>query len=131
MNRKQRKRLTWILVALGGAAIALCVILLVAAPADWAQYHANGKCSHHPWMVPGAAQPDGQPGAWAKHGKGGHFGPLLVAGAVILIAALAFGRHRKGRQPGHEPAEELLKRQFAEGKITEEEYRSRLSAIRE
>jgi uncharacterized membrane protein len=69
-------------------------------------------------------------GEWAGHGKGGHGGLLLFAGAAILIAVVAFG-HRRGRDHGHVSAEELLKRQFAEGKISEAEYRSRLAAIRE
>jgi uncharacterized membrane protein len=60
-------------------------------------------------------------------------GGLLIALIVILAVSLLarrWGGWRYGRPDGWPDAEEILRRTFAEGRITEEEYKRRLSALR-
>ena len=58
---------------------------------------------------------------------------LLILVLVFLVVSLAARRWRYHQYHGtdeHLDAEEILRRSFAEGRVTEEEYKSRLNALR-
>jgi uncharacterized membrane protein len=138
MRTSKRRALTWALVALGIAMVVLGGVLIATFPwsqagAPFAHFWAQGQ-----GMPPGA-QPDA--GQWFGHPHGWGFfhGPRFFGGGlfflvlVILGISLAFrrGRYRRSFGPDERlDAEEILKRSFAEGRITEEEYKSRLGTLR-
>jgi uncharacterized membrane protein len=67
------------------------------------------------------------------HGPRFFGGGLLIAILVIFLIGFAVRRGRYWGHAGHDrglDAEEILRRTFAEGRITEEEYKSRLNALR-
>ncbi len=138
MHTSRRRALTWALVALGIAMVALGGVLVATFP--WSQ---AGVPFAHFWgqgqgQTPGA-QPSygpfyGYPYGWGFfHGPRFFGGGLFILVLVILVISLAarrWGYHRFHRPDEWLDAEEILKRTFAEGRITEEEYKSRLSALR-
>jgi uncharacterized membrane protein len=62
--------------------------------------------------------------SWLATDGLGYLFVLLVVGALL---ALGFGRPRRRRSPR---AEEILKRRFARGQITKEEYEKQLEELR-
>ncbi len=158
MRSSRRRATTWTLVALGIAIIALGGVLAATFPwqAGWPQtgwpQTAGPQTAGPQTAAPqtGAPQasgpqasvpPTGYPGPWYGYHRGWGFphgprffgGGLLIALIVILVVTVAV---RRGRYWGHDgrdrglDAEEILRRTFAEGRITEEEYKSRLAALR-
>jgi uncharacterized membrane protein len=153
MNRSKKRAITWTLVALGIAIIALCGVLAATFPGS----QQAGFPFAHMWSqgqaVPPGGAPGGAPGVTPDgapwQGPGGWYGPhygwgfmrgprlfgggLVIAFLVILAVIFAVRRGRywgyDGRERGLD-AEEILRRTFAEGRITEEEYKSRLGALR-
>ena len=138
MRKSRMRALTWALVALGIAMVALGGVLLATFP--WSQ---AGAPFAHFWGQGQGLPPGAQPGAgpWYgyPHGWGFFHGPRFFGGGlvilvlVIVVISLAARRWRYHRFDGpgeHLDAEEILRRSFAEGKITEEEYKSRLSVLR-
>ncbi len=145
MSAKNRGVVKWIFIALGIAFVALGIVLVAAN----FSYMAKGFPFAGYWAQSGAevAQPSAPPadgqgfrhcypwGPWGRphHGFGGGF---IILGIVLLMV---FFRRRRWRHhfPGcGEPdsehdAEEILRRAYAEGRITEEEYKSRLKVLRE
>jgi uncharacterized membrane protein len=145
MNSSRKRALTWALVALGIAMVALGGVLVATFP--WQQ--AGVPFGHFwgqgqglpPGTDPGAppAQPGSVPWYGYPHGWGFFHGPRFFGGGlfilvlVVLVISFAARRWRYHRYHGpdeHLDAEEILRHAFAEGKITEEEYNSRLSALR-
>jgi len=120
------------MVALGGVMAATFPWGQAAPPSDPGIY---GPWGH--WFGPGY-------GPW--HGyrgipyQGGYFhgprffgGGLLILVLVILLVGVVARRWRyhRGYDPGDRlDAEEILRREFAEGRITEEELRRRRDALR-
>lgn len=138
MHRSRKRAITWTLVALGIAIIALVIVVAAAFP--WSQ---AGSPFAHFWaqgVAPQGAPSQGPPGWYGyPHGWGFMHGPRFLGGGlltgviVILLIGLAFRRWRSGGYNGRDErldAEEILRRAFAEGRITEEEYKSRTSALR-
>ena len=135
MNRSRKRAITWTLVALGIAIMALGGVLAATFP--WSQ-------GMSPFASPTGTPPTGVPlpGGWYgyHHGWGFMHGPrffgggLLIIVLVILLISFAVRRWRHGGyyygREGRLDAEEILRRTFAEGRITEEEYKSRLDALR-
>jgi uncharacterized membrane protein len=141
MNRSRKRAITVTLVVLGIAIIALGGLLAATFP--WSQqagFPFAHMWSQGPGVTPGQAVPEG-PGGWygPHHAWGFMRGPRLFGGglliAFLVILAVIFAV-RRGRYWGHDgrerglDAEEILRRTFAEGRITEEEYKSRLGALR-
>lgn len=136
MNRSRKRAITVTLVVLGVAMIALGGVLAATFP--WSQQ------AGFPGGAPGVAPqgvPSQVPGGWygSHHGWGFMHGPrffgggLVIALIVILVVTFAVRRRRYWGYDGREreaDAEEILRRTFAEGRITEEEYTSRLGALR-
>jgi len=151
MHRLRKRAITWTLVALGIAIIALGGVLAATFP--WSQqagfpyshFWAQGQGAPptgapQPGVAPQGVPPLG-PGGWYgyHHGWGLMHGPrffgggLLIALIVILAVTFAVRRGRYWAHDGRErglDAEEILRRTFAEGRITEEEYKNRLAALR-
>jgi uncharacterized membrane protein len=138
MRISRRRALTWALVALGIAMVALGGVLIATFP--WSQ---AGSPFAHFWSqgqgLPPGAQPGDGPWYGHPHGWGFFHGPRFFGGGlfilvlVILVISLAARRWRYHRSYGPDErldAEEILRRSFAEGRITEEEYKSRLSVLR-
>ena len=141
MRKSNRRALTWALVALGIAMVALGGVLVATFPwseagAPFAHFWGQGQ-----GLPPGAqpAQPGYGPWSGYPHGWGFFHGPRFFGGGlfilvfVILAISLAARRWRYHRNYGPDErldAEEILRRSFAEGRITEEEYNSRLSVLR-
>ncbi len=135
MNRSKRRAMTWTLVALGIVIVVLAGVLLATFP--WSQglhpfAHAWAQGQGTP--PPGPDGWYGYPYRWGFLGGPRFFGGgLLIAALVILVVTLAVRRWRSwGYRPWDErmDAEGILRRQFAEGRITEQEYKSRLDALR-
>jgi uncharacterized membrane protein len=138
MRTSRRRALTWALVALGIAMIALGGVLIATFP--WSQ--ASGPFAHF-WGqgqgVPPGAQPGYGPWYGYPHGWGFFHGPRFFGGGlfilVLVILVISLMARRGGYHRSYSPderldAEEILRRTFAEGRISEEEYKSRLSALR-
>jgi uncharacterized membrane protein len=145
MRTSKKRALTWALVALGIAMVALGGVLVATFPwseagAPFAHFWGQGQ-----GLPPGAesgAQPGSGPWYGSPHGWGFFHGPrffgggLIILVLVILVISLAARRWRyHGHYRSYGPderldAEEILRRTFAEGRITEEEYNSRLSTLR-
>jgi uncharacterized membrane protein len=81
---------------------------------------------HRPWYGYGY-------GPWGFHGPR-FFGGGFLFLVLIILAVSFFVRRRRywryGRRDDGLDAEEILRRSFAEGRITEEEYTQRLGALR-
>jgi uncharacterized membrane protein len=123
MNRSRKRAITVTLVVLGIAVVALGGLLAAAFP--WSQQ--AGFPFTHMWSQGQGAAPG------FMHGPRFFGGGLLVLVVVVLLVSLAVGRGRYWGHDGRErglDAEEILRRTFAEGRITEEEYKSRLGALR-
>jgi uncharacterized membrane protein len=137
MRTSRRRALTWALVALGIAMVALGGVLIATIP--WSQ---AGVPFAHFWGQGQGVPPEAQPGygPWYGHPHGWGFfhGPrffggglfILVLVILVIMAARRWGYHRFHGSDERLDAEEILRRSFAEGRITEEEYKSRLSALR-
>ena len=141
MNRRRIKILNWTLVGLGIAILALGVTLAItiastgAYPGPWFGRGAQG--GFHAWGGYGFGQGPGfEPGfrgMWA----GMHMAGGLVLLAAIALLALAFSRRRYHGSAGPDglrgeaDAVGFLRVEFAEGRISEDEYRARLAALRE
>ena len=138
MRTSRRRALTWALVALGIAMVALGGVLIATFP--WSQ--ASGAFAHFwgqgqglpPGAEPGYGPRHGYPHGWGFfHGPRFFGGGLFILVLVILVISLAARRWGYRRYDGPDKgldAEGILRRTFAEGRITEEEYKSRLSALR-
>ena len=137
MRTSKRRALTWALVALGIAMVALGGVLVATFPwseagGPFAQLWGQGQ-GVPPGVQPGYGPWYGYPHGWGFHGPRFFGGGLFILVVVVLVVSLAARRWRYHRSYGsneHLDAEEILRRTFAEGRITEEEYKSRLSALR-
>jgi uncharacterized membrane protein len=158
MRQAKKRAMTWALVAVGVAMLAIGGTLAATFPWGqqgafpfarmWSQGQSQEQGSS-PGQVPQQGQPvpqDGQgawmgPGGWYgyhhgwfMHGPRFFGGGFLVAFLVILLVVfIVRRRHWASWRDGPDrrlDAEEILRRSFAEGRITEEEYKSRLSALR-
>lgn len=138
MRISRKRALTWALVALGIAMVVLGGVLVATFP--WSQ---AGAPFAHFWSqgqgLPPGAQPGYGPWYGYPHGWGFFHGPRFFGGGlfilllVVLVISLAARRWRHYRPYGPDErldAEEILRRAFAEGRITEEEYKSRLSTLK-
>jgi uncharacterized membrane protein len=102
----------------------------------------DGQQGGQQGLAPGQGLPRGWPGGWYgyHHGFFMH-GPRFFGGGllilVLVIVAISFFARRfwywgswRHDEPGRGlTAEEILRRKFAQGDISEEEYKSRLSAL--
>jgi uncharacterized membrane protein len=135
MRERHIRRLTWALVAFGAAFVVLGVALVVAYPV--ASAGASPFPGGRAWRD-GAQEGGADP--WLS-GRGHGFarmagGRACGGGALIGLAAVGgvavLGYAALARKKGPEAdAVEALRRAFAEGRVTEEEYKSRLKVLRE
>ena len=147
MNRSNKRGLTVALIVVGILMLALGGVMAATFP--WQQ---AGLPFAHAWGqgqgVPqdgsqGQGVPQAAPGGWYgyhhgwfMHGPrffgGGFLILVLVVIAVALIARRAayMGAWRHGDPDRGLGAEEILRKKFAQGEISEEEYKSRMSALR-
>lgn len=129
-----------VLISMAAASLVLAVILILTMPTsikenffsdaaieNHIQMHRNGDI----WGEDGDSLRDeydghyGRDGFHGKHGaKGFLFLPLLVIGIVLLV------RSKNNRMTKCRGAS-ILSEQFAEGKISEEEYRRKRSILEE
>jgi uncharacterized membrane protein len=151
MRQSKKRAMTWSLVAIGVVMLAVAGVLLATFPWQQGSFPFAHMWSQGQGLSQGQGQglsqgqgvPQPGPGAWYgyqhgwfMHGPRFFGGGLLIALFVILAIGFFARRWRSWGSWGHdEPdhrldAEEILRRTFAEGKITEEEYTSRLSALR-
>ncbi|HUW42308.1 MAG TPA: hypothetical protein VMV90_14975 [Rectinemataceae bacterium] len=140
MNRARIRVLNWTLVGLGiailalGAAIAIGISSTGAFPGPW---FGRGGPGFHAWGGPGPGQGPGFEPGFRGLWMGMHMAGGLVVLAVIALLALAFSRRRfhrpveLGGQRHEDDAEGLLRVEFAEGKVSEDEYRGRLAALQD
>ncbi len=150
MSQSNKRALTWSLIVIGVIILAIGGVMLATFP--WQQ---GGFPFAHMWGqgqgVPQGAAPDGPqaqgtpqagPGGWyGYHGWFMH-GPRFFGGGflilILIVIAISFFARRfwywgSWRHDGPDRglnAEEILRRKFAMGEISEEEYKSRLSALR-
>jgi uncharacterized membrane protein len=144
MRRSNKRALTVSLIVIGVVMLVLGGVMLATFP--WQQ---GALPFAHMWAQGQGAAPDssqGWPGNWYGYHHGWFmFGPRFFGGGllivVLVILAISFIARRawywrSGRYGGYDgpdqglSAEEILRRKFAEGGISEEEYKSRLSALR-
>lgn len=140
MDRKKRRGLSWALVIIAAIIIALGTGLALTASAQGWEGGRGG------WARSGGPGPD------FRDGRGFGRGPMFegrmplraMAGLCLLGLAglsglglgLVYVALRRGHGAGlhegqHHGAIGLLRRDFAEGKISEDVYRSRLAVLRE
>ncbi|MCX7023031.1 MAG: hypothetical protein NT080_00240 [Spirochaetes bacterium] len=163
MHLKKRRALTWTLVGLGIAIVALGTALFLTMPPPGyypGPMHGRGYWQPRggdpqadidgtdgPGAAPGAGPRGGKvfapwgPNAFGRGHRGMSGGPHMIfgiffVGVIVLIGFLVArpGFHHPGRFDGTvrgEDAVSLLRREFAEGRVSEEEYRKRLAALRE
>lgn len=138
MNTSRKRVLTWTLVALGAAIIALGAVLALTFP--WGQWEQQAGAIHHgfygPWAAPWHGS-YGYPFAWGGPGSWFFGRGVLAILVVVLIVVLAVRMLRRPwrsdrgyRSDEALDAEEILRREFAAGRITEEELRRRRDALR-
>jgi uncharacterized membrane protein len=134
MRQSKKRGMTISLIVIGIVMLAIAGTLLATFP-----WHdpASFTQGFPAWMHgPGNGYGYGYGGyhhGWFMHGPRFFGGGLIVLVLVILVISSIV---RRGRYWGHDgpdrsmDAEEILRRTFAEGRITEEEYKSRLGALR-
>ncbi|MGO8692103.1 MAG: hypothetical protein ACLQMF_00385 [Rectinemataceae bacterium] len=134
MRQKRTRALTWTLVGLGIAILVLGTTLALTMPSTgpfpgpWLDRGGEGFA---PWGRFAVGQ--GYGGMWmGMHMVGG-----VILFIIIVFAVLALLRRRNFRQGrfgehAHEgDAITLLRIEFAEGRISEAEYRERLAVLKE
>jgi hypothetical protein len=152
MILKRKRAITWALIGLGVAILALGTTLVLTIPARgdeawfghgpwqgrWA-YAAPGergaateKAEDVPRLAPGPARGYG----WMRAGHCSFLNPFLLLGlsALAIFAAVRHGARKRDHAGGafcREDAVSVLRREFAEGRISEEEYRKRLATLQE
>jgi uncharacterized membrane protein len=144
MNSKNRRAMTWILVALGIALVGLGIVLVVTAPASAAgAFPFPGFWSRGPDGSEAAAAAADASGFQHWFSRGPWLMPARMFGGgfmcigMLVLFFFLISRRWKGHVPGwrgrcgSDDAVEILRRSLAEGKITEEEYKSRLKALEE
>jgi uncharacterized membrane protein len=157
MRKTNKQTLTWALIAVGVAILVTGGVMLATFPwqqgtSPWSHAWAQSQ-GPAPDGAPGAPQaqgvpqappvPQGVPGFWYgyHHGwlmRGPRFfgGGLLILVLVILAVGFFvrrawYGSSRRNYDPDRGlGAEEILRRKFAQGDISEEEFKSRLSGLR-
>jgi len=135
MTSSRKRAMTWTLVALGILMVGLGAALIATFP--WQQNVAQAGATvapgsgplHGPWYGDAPMYWHGY--GW-RHFHGPRFfgGGLLIAVLLVVLIGVAAGRWRRGHYEERLDAEEILRRSFAEGRISEEEYQSRLRALR-
>ncbi|MDP3178120.1 MAG: hypothetical protein Q8M76_09470, partial [Spirochaetaceae bacterium] len=127
------------LVGLGVIIAALGTTLVLTMPAGrggaWFG-DATEKAEGDPRLLPGFERGYRWTPMAHRSFPGSSLFPLLFVGLAAFAIAAAFrhGMRRNGRAcdaVGHEDAIAVLRREFAEGRISEEEYRQRQAALRE
>jgi uncharacterized membrane protein len=138
MNRRRIRALNWTLLGLGIAILALGAALAIgiSSTGAWSgPWFGRGGQGLHAWGGPGLGQGPGFEPGFRGMWMGMHLAGGLVSLAVIALLALAFSRRRfhrpaaLGGHPREEDALGLLRVEFAEGTISEDEYRGRLAAL--
>jgi uncharacterized membrane protein len=147
MHQSNKRALTLSLIAIGVVMLVIGGVILATFPWQqggfpfahlWAQ--GQGSTQDGPQ---GQGIPQGGPGAWYGYHHGWFmYGPRFFGGGllilVLVVLAISFlarrswywGSWRYDRPDRGLNAEEILRRKFAQGEISEEEYTSRLSALR-
>ena len=139
--------MTWILVALGIALVGLGTVLVVTAPASAAGAFPYpgfwGRGPAGPETALSDAAPADASGFWRGFPRGPWLMPARMFGGgflcigMLVLFFFILSRRWRGRFPrwrgrcGEDGAVEILRRSFAEGSITEEEYKKRLKALEE
>ncbi len=159
MRRSNKRALTVSLIVIGVVMLVLGGVMLATFPWQqgalpfahmWAQGQgAAPDGSQGQAVPPGGAPGQGVPQGWPGHWYGYHHGwfmsgPRFFGGGLLIVVLVILGISffarrawywRSGRYDGFDgpdhglSAEEILRRKFAEGGISEEEYKSRLSAL--
>lgn len=160
MRVNKKRTMTIALIVIGLVIVALGTTLFLTAPSSWPFPGRMGSYYwQEQGLTQGADRdattaPDLDGRAWGEFGTygpgmfrggyygmhgGGHFagGALIFLGFVVLGAFLIKRRHGRtfdlsaGGPPREEDALAILRREFAEGRINEEEYRKRLDVLQE
>jgi hypothetical protein len=132
MRPKKNRGLSVALLVVGVAILALGATLVFSWPSV-GQGQGFGRFQQHRDWDGRAIGPMGM----GRFGFGPAGGVILLAVGVLLVGALARpGRWRPGRRGPEAPAHEedalvILRLAYAEGRISEAEYRSRLVVLRE
>ena len=152
MHQSNKRALTWSLIVIGVVMLALGGVMLATFPWQqggfpfahmWAQGQGATQDGSQGQGIAPQGGPGGGPGAWYgfhhgwfMHGPRFFGGGLLILVLVILaISVIARRSFYWGSWRHDDPerglnAEEILRRKFAQGEITEDEYKSRLSVLR-
>ncbi len=145
MSYSRKRTMTLALIVLGILMVGLGATLIATFP--WPQNAAvAGTGPAAPGQTGPGVAPGTEPGPgpwngyapWYGYGHGWRYfhgprffgGGLLIAVILVVAISLAAGRWRTWHREDRFDAEEILRRTFAEGRITEEEYQSRLRALR-
>ena len=139
MSFSRRRAMTWTLIVLGVLVVGLGAALVATFP--WSQNAAQATPGVAPGSGPGAGSwywggswhgyaPWGHGPGWFFHGPRFFGGGRLIVLLLVVLVSVSAGRWRNRRHDERLDAEEILRRTFAEGRITEEEYQSRLNALR-
>lgn len=145
MTSSRKRALTWALVAVGIAMLVLGGVLAATFP--WQQVMAQAQAQAQagaaagtpaaPWFAPWHGYHGFHPGWGYWRGPrffgGGLLGivlVILIIGLIVRAVARPWRYHRRYGPYERMDAEEILRREFAEGRITEEEFTRRRDALR-
>lgn len=137
MRTSNKRALTWALIAVGIAVVTLGAVMALTFPWSQVMAQAQAQAGAAPAFGPWHGYYGVHPGWGYFHGPRFFGGGLL--GIVLVVLVLAFivravarpWRYHRRYGPDERPdAEEILRREFAEGRITEEEFTRRRDALR-
>jgi uncharacterized membrane protein len=158
MRANKKRMMTVALIVTGLAIVALGTTLFLAAPSSWpypghmgnyywqGQDQANGvdRDSRPALEADGRSSDNFVPRGYGMFRYYGMHGPgNFAGGALVLLGVVVFGaimikrRHgdgfdqSTGDSRGEKDALAVLRREFAEGRLSEEEYRHRLEVLQE
>ena len=134
MQQKRTRVLTWTLVGLGIAILALGTTLALTMPSTGpfpGPWLGRGGEGFAPWGRFAFGQ--GYGGMWmGMHMVGGAILFIIIAFAVLaLLRRQAFRREGSASMLMEGRNSTLLRIEFAEGRISEAEYRERLAVLKE
>jgi len=135
MRMSKKKALNAALIVTGLAIAALGTVLYLTSPAERVfSGHRGFEYSRDQRQSPAYDFP--RPGYYAMPGMRHFGGGAFVVLGLLLIGGIAFKRRHghgavgKARCPSREEdAISLLRREFAEGRVSEDDYRKRLDAL--
>ena len=139
---KNLSKSTWVLIVLAILTVALATTLLLTMPKEWSKHLENIKLHReHSGYTKDSRITSGQDSSesyginessehhpyFFKHHRPGLF--LLVIAGIIIFFVVKKRRHGRFNFSRKDNSKEILEEQFAEGKISKEEYKRKIAVL--